>query len=368
MRKFFAPLFALCLAALIVPAAAHADDSGSQPGAVFIMTNSATANEIIAFSRSADGTLTEQGHFATSGRGSGGTVDPLGSQGSLTLSDDHGLLFAVNDGSNTVSVFRVRGAQLDLLHTVSSGGSGPVAVAQRGQFVYVANDGPNANLVAFRISSDGNLQQVGSAMFTTGTSLPSGVAINTNGTVLAVTERANNLIDTFRINIDGTLGARVSTPSAGPGPFSLVFVGNGVLTVTEATDAAISSYALQPDGSLAVITASLSTLGKAACWNVVTSNGRFTYTSNAASASLSAFSIVNDGSLTAVAGTVVAAQPAGSSNIDIAMTQNGKFLYSLNTGTGTIGGWTVQNDGSLLHLGTGASFPATSGFNGIAAF
>jgi hypothetical protein len=34
--------------------------------------------------------------FPTGGRGSGGVTDPLGSQGSLTLSQDHSLLFAVN--------------------------------------------------------------------------------------------------------------------------------------------------------------------------------------------------------------------------------------------------------------------------------
>lgn len=368
MQKLVAKFLALCLLAILLPAGAHADETGFQPGAVFIMTNSSTANEIIAFSRSADGTLVEQGHFPTDGRGSGGAVDPLFSQGSLTLSDDHSLLFAVNAGSGTITVFRVLGAQLEVVHTVPSGGSSPVAVAQRGQLLYVANAGPNANIVGFRITSDGNLQQLGSAQFSNANAGPSGLAISGDGAFLAATERLNNRVDIFRINRDGTLGPIVSSPSSGPGPFSLEFAGNGALLVTESTSSTISSYAVQPDGSLAVISASVPTQGTAACWNVVTPNGRFTFTSNAASASLSAFSIAQNGSLTPVAGTVVAQQPAGSTNLDIALTRNGKFLYSLNTGTGTIGIFAVQNDGTLLSLGTAGSFPAASGFNGLAAF
>src|SRR5215831_13178522 len=70
-------------------------DSQDGAGAVFVMTNSVKKNEVIAYRRSADGTLREEGRFATGGRGSGGNNDPLESQGSLTLSRDHSLLFAV---------------------------------------------------------------------------------------------------------------------------------------------------------------------------------------------------------------------------------------------------------------------------------
>jgi hypothetical protein len=53
------------------------------------MTNSVEGKKIIAYSRAADGSLIESKQFATGGRRSGGTTDPLGSQGSLTLSQDH---------------------------------------------------------------------------------------------------------------------------------------------------------------------------------------------------------------------------------------------------------------------------------------
>ena len=73
-------------------------------GAVFVMTNSASRNEVVAYKRNPDGSLQEGNRFSTGGRGSGGLTDPLGSQGSLTLSTDRSLLLAVNAGSGTISV------------------------------------------------------------------------------------------------------------------------------------------------------------------------------------------------------------------------------------------------------------------------
>src|SRR4029077_7683457 len=104
----------------------------SQPGAVFVMNNSAGRNEVLSFTRAADGSLQQAGTFATGGRGTGGVTDPLESQGSLTLSQDHSLLFAVNGGSGEVSVFQVRGANLFLVDKMLSVGAEPHAMGQRG--------------------------------------------------------------------------------------------------------------------------------------------------------------------------------------------------------------------------------------------
>jgi 6-phosphogluconolactonase len=79
-----------------------------------VMTNAANRNEVISYKRAADGSLQAAHRFATGGRGSGGNNDPLESQGSLTLSQDHSLLFAVNAGSGEISVFQVHGADLSL--------------------------------------------------------------------------------------------------------------------------------------------------------------------------------------------------------------------------------------------------------------
>src|SRR6201989_3071601 len=101
----------------------------NQPGAVFVMHNSATRNEVISFTRAADGSLEQSGTFTTGGRGTGGVTDPLESQGSLTLSSDHSLLFAVNGGSSEISVFQVHGAHLALVDKELTGGAEPKAGA-----------------------------------------------------------------------------------------------------------------------------------------------------------------------------------------------------------------------------------------------
>jgi 6-phosphogluconolactonase len=91
------------------------------------------------------------------------------------------------------------------------------------------------------------------------------------------------------------------------------------------------------------------------------------YASNAGSSTIAGFAIGKTGALTPIGATVVGTNPAGSTNLDIAVSADGKFLYTLNSGTGTIGIFAIQPDGSLTNLGAAGNFPAASGFNGIAA-
>jgi 6-phosphogluconolactonase (cycloisomerase 2 family) len=133
---------------------------GNDAGAVFVMTNAADKNEVIAFKRASNGTLEWSSEYETGGRGSGGVNDPLESQGSLTLSQDHSLLFAVNAGSGNISTFAVRGATLALINKTPSGGSEPVAVAENGGLVYVLNSGGAGSVVGFRLGFGGQLIQI----------------------------------------------------------------------------------------------------------------------------------------------------------------------------------------------------------------
>ena len=68
-----------------------------------------------------------------------------------------------------------------------------------------------------------------------------------------------------------------------------------------------------------------------------------------------------------MAGTVVGTNPPGSTNLDIAISSYGKFLYTLNSGTGTISIFGINQDGALTNLGDMGGLPASAGFNGIAA-
>jgi 6-phosphogluconolactonase (cycloisomerase 2 family) len=352
---------------------AAADDNHAAH-AVFVMTNNADANQVIAFERGPNGTLGNPHTYGTDGRGSGGTVDPLASQGSLTLSTDRAWLFAVNAGSGSVSVFRVNGAQLELTDRAATEGSEPNSVAQFGSLVYVLNTAGSSSVVGFHFHN-GKLDRIPNSLrFLSGNTVASGsVAFSPDGQFLIVTEKATNNLDVFKVLSDGTLSQATITKSVGPGAFSAGFTRNDVVLVSETgaggpNSSAISSYAVQSNGTLTPISSSVPTLGSANCWNAVTADGRFVYVSNAGSGSISGFAIGGDGSLTPLPGTVLALNPTGSSNIDITVSSDGKFLYSLNAGTGAVGIFAIQpTNGTLTDLGTAGSLAAAAGLNGIAA-
>jgi 6-phosphogluconolactonase (cycloisomerase 2 family) len=353
--------------------AANEFDPFATQRAVFVMTNDAEGNEVIAFDRTAYGTLQGSHRYSTGGRGSGGTVDPLGSQGSLTLSDDGSLLFAANAGSGTVSTFRVLGSRLLLTDRVPSGGSEPNAVAQHGRLVYVLNTAGSSSVVGFRVAN-GQLTRIPDSLrFLSGNFVESGsLAFTPDGRFLVVTERATNNIDVFRVQADGRLSPITVNRSAGPGAFSVVIAPNGTAIVSEtgaggAAGSAVSSYNVSADGTLLPISTSLPTLGAANCWNVVTPDGRFVYTSNAGSNSIAGFAIGAHGQLSAIGSTIVAVNPQNSTNLDITISADGRFLYSLNAGTGAVGMFAIVRDGSLVNLGVHRGLPAAAGLNGIAA-
>jgi 6-phosphogluconolactonase (cycloisomerase 2 family) len=357
-----------------VPARSNAQTDGTA-GAVFVMTNAASSNEVIAYKRNADGSLEQARSFPTGGRGSGGVTDPLGSQGSLTLTDDRSFLLAVNAGSGSISVFRVHGNRLSLVDRVPCGGSEPVAVAQHGNLVYVVNAGGSSNVTGFRLGGNGKLKPIANsiAFLTTSNSGAASLSFSPDGQFLLVTEKLTNRIDVFHLQLDGTLGPRVVTAGVGPGTFSVVFTPNGAALVSEtgptggSNASAISSYAALPNGALSPISASVPTQGAATCWQAVTPDGRFIYTSNSASSTISGFAIGAKGALTPLPGTVAATLPAGSTNLDMAISSDGKYLYTLNSGTGSVSILGINEDGTLTSLGDAGGLSAAAGFNGIAA-
>jgi 6-phosphogluconolactonase len=367
------PLLALALAAQVAP---QIYAQAANQHAVFAMTNSVRGNQIIAYSRAADGSLIERNQYPTGGRGSGGTTDPLGSQGSLTLSQDHSLLFAVNAGSGDLSVFRVNGANLELLQVASSGGSAPVAVAQHGSLVYVINFAGNSNVVGFNLDEDGHLVMIpNSIRYLSATNTgPSSLAFSPDGRFLLLTEKITNNIDVFSVRSDGTLSQPTITPDPIPGVFDVVFSPDGAALIVQTGGAGnpnastVSSYLVQPGGTLSPVTGSVPTNGTFACWIALTPNGQFAFVSNTLSSSISGFAISGSGTVTALPGTVVASLPTGSNNLDIAVSDDASFVYTMNTGAGTIGIFAVQPNGSLRVIGFAPGLSANSGFEGLAAF
>lgn len=348
---------------------------GKDRGAVFVMTNNAQKNEVIAFDRAANGSLTESGHFDTGGRGSGGVTDPLEAQGSLTLSQDHSLLFVANAGSGNVSTFSVRRSNLILVSKTASGGSQPVAVAQFQNLVYVLNSGGAGSVVGFHLDFGAQLKPIKGAttFLTANTTAGASLSFSPDGKFLLVTERLANTIDAFRVNADGTLGPIVANANPAPGTFSVAFAPNGKAIVSETGPAgannasAISSYTVGPDGKLTAVSQSVPAFANGNCWNAITPDGKYVYTSNSGSDSISGYSIGNDGTLTPLGSTVVGNNPPGSHNVDIAVSSDGKYVYTINSDSGNVGIFRIEQNGTLTGLGQAGELPKMAGFNGIAA-
>lgn len=343
-------------------------------GTVFVMSNNADRNEVIAFTHDWNGNY-DQSHFDTFGRGTGGVNDPLESQGSLTLSKDHSLLFAANAGSGDVTVFRVQRGTLVFAQKVPSGGSQPVSIAQQGNSVYVLNSGGAGSVVGFSLDQNGRLHRIANstAFLSANATGGASISISPDGKSVAVIERIANKIDIFRVNPDGTLGAPAVTPSPGAGAFSAQFAPDGKLIVSEtgppdvSEGSAISSYTVLPNGSLAAVSQSVATDGAANCWNAITPDGSRVYASNAGTSTIAGFGIGAGGELKPLNGTVVGLNPEGSTNLDIAISGDGAFLYSLNGEVGSVGIFAIQSDGTLREIRQIEGLPKAAGFNGIAA-
>jgi 6-phosphogluconolactonase (cycloisomerase 2 family) len=375
MKRVTRGLFAALLSCSVLAPAIHANDIGhASPSTVFIMTNDADNNEILAYQRSSTGEFELRRHVRTGGRGSGGLTDPLQSQGSLTLSQDHELLFAVNAASGTLSSFHIVNGLPVLIDLEPTGGAFPVAVAEHNGTLYVLNAGGNGAIVAFHVDGPGRLREIPNSTvpLTAANDGASSISISPDGRTLVVIEKGPNNIDTFPIHPDGTLGTVNENHSVTPGAFSAVFAPNGVLLVSEnqpnGTDvSSISSYTVQGDGTIHAISQSVPTFGDANCWNAITPDGKFVYVDNAATSTVAGFSVAADGSLTPVAGTILATEPAGATNLDMTISGNGKLLFTLNSGLGTVSVYSINSNGTLTLLGDIDGLPKSAGFNGIAA-
>ena len=333
------------------------------PSAVYTLTNQVAGNAVAVFARAGDGTLTAAGSFSTGGAGTGAG---LGSQGAVTLSNDGRLLFAVNAGSNDVSVFRVDPQGLSLLSRTPSGGTLPTSVTVSRNVVYVLNTGGAGNISGFTVGSTGGLTPIAGSTksLSTAAAGPAEVSFSPDGRELVVTEKGTSLLDVYPVDKNGVAGERTSYTSAGGTPFGFAFGPRNLLFVSEAAaPGSASSYAVNKEGNLQVISGAVLTHHGAPCWAVVTADGRFGFTGNG-SGSVSGFSIAPDGAIRLLGDGGAAV--IGSGVNDIALSANSRYLYVLQTGGAqAIHAFRIQDDGSLKALGPVGGLP--TGTRGLAA-
>jgi len=364
--------------ALAVPATAsattaHGRSAGPAAGpAVFVQTDNTAGNQVAAYARASDGTLTLAGTYPTGGLGgqlTGSVVDHLASQGSLQYDAAQHLLIAVNAGSNSLTVFGVHGTRLHQRQTIGSGGEFPVSIAIRGNLVYALNGLRGGSVQGYRLSPAGrlsflrgshrrlHLSQSATPQFT---NTPGQVAFSPSGSQLLVTTKANgNDIDVFGIRPSGRPSASPVVNSEGSTvPFAINFDQAGHLVIADAGTNALTTFSLGSDGTVTPID-SVGTGQAATCW--VARAGGTLYASNAGSANVSGYTSSGSGQLTLLGQT-----STDPGTVDATATPDGAFLYVQTGGNGIVDEFSVGPGGSLTSLGS-VTVAGAAGGEGIAA-
>jgi 6-phosphogluconolactonase (cycloisomerase 2 family) len=352
----------------IAPLVAHGPDRDDDwhdegAGAVFTLTNAAAGNSVLAYRRSADGSLAAAGAYRTGGNGTGAG---LGSQDAIIVTGDRRFVLAVNAGSNSISSFRIRHDGLQLVHTVPSGGVMPTSLAARNGLVLVLNAGVPNNISGFRLGPHGRLHPIPgfSGPLSASSTSPAQVAFSDDGDTVIVTERATNLITTYAIDDDRLVGPYF-TPSSGPTPFGFAVTARNTVLVSEAgAGGGASSYRVRRD-RLEVVSSNIMTGQRAACWAIVTPNGRFGYVTNAGTGNISGFEIARDGSARLLDEDGVTAVTGGNPT-DMAMSADGRYLYARVANNNAIAIFQVGRTGRLAPLPAVSGTPA--GLAGLAGF
>jgi len=324
---------------------------------IYVQTNDAERNEVVAFGRDGEGGLTRLGRFETGGRGSG--VPHLASQSSLAL--DGKRLLVTNAGSDSLSLFRVTAEGLELGGSVPSDGSAPMSVAVHGDLAYVLNNG-TPGIAGFSLSGDRLTPLEGSTRALADGADPAQIAFSPDGRALVVTERGTNSISTFVVGENGLAEGPQTIASSGATPYGFDFAGDAIV-VTEAFGgevgaAAASSYSLG-SGQLEPLSASVADTRSEVCWAAVTKDGRFAYVTNFGDSTISRYSVGSDGRIE-LAEAVAASTRLGEKGVrDEAITGDGRFLYALDADARRIFGWSVGDDGSLSPVGDADGLPET---------
>jgi 6-phosphogluconolactonase len=343
------------LAASAAPSSAHENEGHTS--VVYTISNETAGNRVLAFSRAANGALTSAGSYATGGSGSGGG---LGSQGSLVVTGEGEYLLAVNAGSDTITEFRIKDdGSLKLVGSAPSGGARPISIAVRGETAYVLNGAANT-ISGVRVGE--RLRPIANSTRALSGTGGAQVSFTPNGRQLVVTEKATNTIDTFDVRGSEVIGNAKPTLSTGQTPFGFAFDPRGHMLVSNAAGGApgassVTSYDVTRTGAVNVLAGPVATTQTAACWVVVSEDGRYAYTTNTGSGTISGYRVGADGSLTLLDASGVTAT-VGAGPIDASIVAGD--LYVVNGRDRSISIAQIASNGSLAVTGTVTGLPAST--------
>lgn len=339
--------------------------TSSAANQLYTQTN-LSANTVVHLERQADGALALRNSVATGGAGTNTGADPLVSQNSLIVTPDHRTLFAVNAASNSVSAFAIDAASgdLSLLAHNATTGSFPVSLAYKEGLLYVLFQG-SQTVQAFAVRNGVLGTALGSYDIPGAGPKPTQIALSPNGSHLIVSAgTVSNELVSFPVATDGRLGQAVATTAGVQSPFAGVFVNPTTFLSTSAGGHALQALRFSSGGFAAIGEPLVGDAAGVPCWLVVTPDGRFAYTGNGGSGTISAYRITADGSLTLL--NAQAANEGLAVAGDSWVSADGRFLYTAYLAAGQVLAYAIHADGSLSRVGAPAVVTAGNTMQGLA--
>jgi len=129
--------------------------------------------------------------------------------------------------------------------------------------------------------------------------------------------------------------------------------------VSEAAASSLSSYRFDdraPTGPI-LLSAAVPNGQAAACWAAATPNGRYVYTGNAGTSSISLYGIDRRGAVSLIEGAAGSTQGGGAG--DLAIASHGRTLSILAPRAPGVFSYELGADGGLTPIGSVTGLPAT---------
>lgn len=323
---------------------------------VYTIANPSGPNIIDAYRQDrASGKLTFLAGYKTGGLGLPSAA-VIGTEQHPLIADGH-LLYAVNPGSNDISVFRIHDdGTLQLINRpFPSGGIAPVSLALHDHLLYAANLGDNTtppNYSGFTVY-DGLIRPLPASTVTLNIGdAPSDILFNKQGTLLVAARFAANTVDVFKVDGDGRL-SHTGEVGNQPGALGLAFspVSDQQLfgAITNLPGAA--AYSISPSGSISLVNTITDTQSIDPCWEAIESTGNRGWFVAPAAGTITLYSIDQNGALARVS----AHNTLGVAPTEVVLSSSGKFMYVIDVFSNAIeslGLTGQQSNGGLASIET----------------
>jgi 6-phosphogluconolactonase (cycloisomerase 2 family) len=348
-----------CFALLLASAALAQNEFVYTNDNVDTGINGDSVNTVSAFSVGATGSLTllADSPFRTGGTGGGNNIDP--EEIAIATNPIANYLYAANDGSGTISAFRIDPVTGNLSHILGSpfladgapGGDYSLTTTPDGRFLFATADTTTV-IHIYSISGTGALTEAPGSPFPTGAN-SQGLKVTANGHFLLVGEGSLTAVGVYQIGGNGELTEVAGSPfpaSASPFTVEVNCAGNLVFVTDNGSYngsySAIDVYSMANDGSLTPVPGEPFTNGTSSTSGglALSPNNQLLFVGDTFSNDVSSMAVSSDGALAQVPGSPFA---TSSWTGGMAVSGSGKFVYSALFTVAQVDGRAVNEAGEL---------------------